>query len=265
MGRPYATGCHQRGLSVVEILISLTLSLALVVGVSGMVVGSRKTSLVEQNLVDMQATGRAVLQIYANELRKAGYRSDPETAAVDVFPADSAGTSAGVNVEPFTQAGSVIGKSTKNWSRDGAFTVRYQGTSDGLTSDCVNRKVGAGETVWVNLMAHGGGVLCRSYARATGALSSAMLLSQQIERQWIAFGVDEDGDTFADAYYDTDSVTDWSRVASVNVQVRVVSMDDFLVGSPQPFVDFDGTVVTPADHRLRRTYATVIALRNVLP
>jgi len=60
-------------------------------------------------------------------------------------------------------------------------------------------------------------------------------------------------------------VADWARVASVNVQLRVVSSEDGLADAAQPYLDFDGNAVTPEDRRLRRSYAVVVALRNLLP
>ena len=56
-----------------------------------------------------------------------------------------------------------------------------------------------------------------------------------------------------------------ARVASVNVQLRVVSSESGVADAPQAYPGFDGVAVTPTDQRLRRTYATVVALRNLLP
>lgn len=243
---------------MVEILISLVLGLVLVVGVTSMAVGSRKTSVTEQNLVDIQATGRAALQVITKELRKAGYRRDPELALVDAFPADSAPS--WLTDKPFSQAGSVVGRSVMGWAKRG-FTVRYQGSGEAWDTDCKGEAIAAGATAWSSLFISDGYLRCSTARDA----NDHVLVLQGVEDLSVIYGVDNDGDSFADEYKAVDDVTDWSRVASVNVQVRIVSAQDNLADSPQPYVDFSGTVVTPSDRRLRRTYATVVALRNVLP
>lgn len=238
---------------MVEILIGLALGLVLVSSVSGLIVGSRQTSRSERQLLEMQSSGRFVTEMLAREIRKAGYRSNRERSLLDNFPAVGS---------PFGAAGSVaVGGVAGN-----EITVRFQGLDNSTTGlvDCLGNGIDAGQDLWQTLSLVGGELRCRARNLTTSTDQTAALVSQ-IEALLFTFGVDTDGDGFADDYRAAAVVADWARVASVNVQVRVLSSEDGVADAPQPYLDFNGNGVTPTDRRLRRTYGTVVALRNLLP
>lgn len=242
-----------RGISMVEILVGLALGLVLVSGVSSLVVGSRQTGRAERNLLEMQATGRFATEMLAREIRKAGYRGNRERSLEDLFPAAAV---------PFLSAGSVVA----GGAAGDEITVRFQGldnTATGLV-DCLGNGVNPNHDVWQTLSLVNGELRCRT-RNLTTATDETVALMSQIEALLFTFGVDTDGDSYADAYRAAAAVGDWARVASVNVQLRVVSSESGVADAPQAYPGFDGVAVTPTDQRLRRTYATVVALRNLLP
>lgn len=240
-----------RGVSAVEILVGLAVGLVLVVGMASMVVGSRQTSRSERNLVEVQTTGRVALDVLARELRKAGFRSDRERSVAELFPAAAT---------PFGTAGAVVAADAGG----AGFSVRFQGSGDTWTSDCLGNAVGAGQTVWQTIWLQSGELRCRARNLTLGTDQTAALVPL-VEAVDLVYGVDDDGDGYADAYRGATAVANWSRLASVNLQLRVISAEDGLADTPQPYVAFDGTATTPSDRRLRRTYGTVVALRNLLP
>lgn len=240
-----------RGISAVEILVGLAVGLVLVAGMSSMVVGSRKTSAAERNLAEMQATGRVAIDVLARELRKAGYSIDRERTVPEVFPAEAA---------PFVTAGAVVVADAAG----AGFSARFQGAGDTWTSDCLGNAVAQGHVVWQTIWFEDAALRCRARNQTLGTDQAAALIPL-VEAFDVSYGVDDDGDGFADAYRAAGAVTDWSRVVSVNLQLRVISAEDGLADAPQPYLGFDGAAVTPNDRRLRRSYATVVALRNVLP
>lgn len=245
--------CPARGVSLVEILVGLALGLVLVAGVGNLVGGSRQTSAAERNLLEMQATGRIATEVLSREIRKAGFRSNRDRSLADIFP---------VAATPFLTAGAVVAGTAAG----SEISVRFQGsdtTAFGLL-DCLGNAVAQNADLWQTLSLVSGELRCRTRNLAT-ASDQTLALASQIEALAITFGEDTDGDGYADAYRATAAVTDWSRVASVNVQLRVVSGDDGLADAPQAYLGFTGAAVTPSDRRLRRTYATVVALRNLLP
>lgn len=242
---------RSRGISAVEILVGLAVGLVLVAGMGSMVVGSRKTSAAERNLAEMQATGRVAIDVLTRELRKAGYSLDRERTVAEMFPAAAA---------PFVTAGAVVAADAGG----AGFSARFQGAGDTWTSDCLGNAVAQGSVVWQTIWLEGGSLRCRA-RNLTLNTDQAAALIPLVEAFDVTYGVDDDGDRFADAYRAAAAVADWSRVVSVNLQLRVLSAEDRLADAPQPYLDFDGFAVTPNDRRLRRSYATVVALRNVLP
>ncbi len=243
----------EAGFSMVEILVGLALGLVLVSGVSSLVVGSRQTGRAERNLLEMQATGRFATEMLAREIRKAGYRGNRERSLQDIFAATAA---------PFLSAGGVVA----GGAAGDEITVRFQGLDNSGTGlvDCLGNSVDPHNDVWQTLSLVSGELRCRT-RNLTISSDQTVALVSQIEALLFTFGVDADGDGYADAYRAAAAVTDWSRVASVNVQLRVVSGESGVADAPQAYLDFDGQPVTPSDRRLRRTYATVVALRNLLP
>lgn len=239
------------GMTVIEILVAMAIGLVLIAGFGSMVVGSRQSSRAERNLTEVQTIGRVGLDVIARELRKAGYRVDREQDLADLFPAAGA---------PFEQAGAVVARATEGTG----FTIRYQGTGDTWSTDCLGNPVSAGQVVWESLWLQQDTLRCR--VRNLGlSTDTTEVLIPQLEDLSIAFGVDSNGDGQADLYQSASAVVDWTRIASVKVQLRAVSAEDGLTDAAQPYLDAAGTLRTPADRRLRRAFTTVTALRNVLP
>ena len=236
---------------MVEILVGLALGLMLVTGVADMVGGSRQTSRAERSLLEMQASGRIASEVISREVRKAGFRSDRDRSVADLFP---------VATTPFLTAGGVVAGATSN----SEISVRLQGSGDGFTADCLGNAVAEGATLWQTLSLSGDELRCRT-RNITANTDQTLAMASQIEAISVTFGEDTDGDGYADIYRANAAVTDWARVASVNVQLRVRSSEDGVADAPQAYLGFDGTAVTPSDRRLRRTYSSVVALRNLLP
>ena len=242
---------RSRGLSMIEILVGLVVGLVMLAGMSSLVVGSRQTSRSERQLLEMQATGRIAIDVMGREIRKAGFRANRERSLSEVFPAAGA---------PFGTASAVVAASA---AADG-LSVRFQGSGDSWTSDCLGNAVGAGHDIWETIWLQDGALQCRVRNLSTNT-EQTLALIPQVEAMAISFGIDDDGDGFADASRSAAAVTNWSRVASVNVQLLIVSSEDGLTEAAQPYLGFDGGAVIASDRRLRRNYSTVIALRNILP
>lgn len=91
--------------------------------------------------------------------------------------------------------------------------------------------------------------------------AAAEELVEGVENLQIEYGVDTDGDRAADVYQTADLVVDWENVVSVRISLLMQSTEDNIVSQPQTYT-FNGATITPTDRRLRKTYSTVIALRN---
>ena len=67
----------QRGLSLVELMISITLGLILMTGVVQMFVGSKKTFFSQQSMSRVQETGRLAIEYISRDVRMAGFLGCP--------------------------------------------------------------------------------------------------------------------------------------------------------------------------------------------
>lgn len=86
-------------------------------------------------------------------------------------------------------------------------------------------------------------------------------LIEGVENMQIQYGEDLDGNRSADVYRSADQVVDWGAVVSVRISLLLQSVEDGIVSHPQTY-RFNGMTTTATDRRLRRTFSTVIALRN---
>jgi type IV pilus assembly protein PilW len=65
--------CQQRGFSLVEVMVALTISLMLLAGVMQVYIGSKQVYRSNEALARMQAQGRFALDLLAREIRHAGF------------------------------------------------------------------------------------------------------------------------------------------------------------------------------------------------
>lgn len=86
-------------------------------------------------------------------------------------------------------------------------------------------------------------------------------LVPNIENLQITYGVAATADASANQYVAAGSVTDWSLVKSVHIELLVRSPDDNLTTAKQKYY-FNGADVTATDNRLRLTMGTTISIRN---
>lgn len=249
----------QAGFSLVELMVAVTLGLFLLLSLSQMFLSTGASSRIDENSARMQESGRAGIALISRELRKAGYIVDPSlTAPAAVLPASA----------PF------VVKAAISATAD-TISIRYQGAGDASTQTCT------GDTVDTLSL----GVMKFDVATPTGTTTPALRCTSSqfslatstataddtkpfvpnVEAIDVTAGVDTTGDLEPDSYVAPGSVTDWTQVASLRIQLQVRSEDDNLVEAAQAYRDFSGALVTPTDKRLRRVYSTVISLRNLVP
>jgi type IV pilus assembly protein PilW len=83
----------QQGMTIMEVMIAITISLVLLSGVSQIFISSKQTYRFNDELARLQENGRAVLDMLAHDIRMTGYQgcADPEDVSATIV-ADSAPT-----------------------------------------------------------------------------------------------------------------------------------------------------------------------------
>lgn len=102
--------------------------------------------------------------------------------------------------------------------------------------------------------------LCRKTLRGKDLVTE--LVIQNVEGMKLLYG-QMDASGSVTRYTSAAAVTDWSKVASVQLSLLLRSDEDNVATSPQPY-EFNGASTTPNDRRLRKVFVTTVGLRNVL-
>jgi type IV pilus assembly protein PilW len=106
------------------------------------------------------------------------------------------------------------------------------------------------------------GVGNRSLYRRVGETALSEEIAEGVEEFQLQYGLDTDGDIFADLFVPADEVADWSQVVSVRASLLMRSKLERAAQSPQVY-DFNGVPdIAAADDRLRRPFNVTIQLRN---
>jgi type IV pilus assembly protein PilW len=231
----------QRGAGLTELMIGMALGLFILAGLLGVFSATRLTDRTQDGLSRLQESGRFTIEMMERELRKAGYRTNIFGTATEAFPL----------ANPFTADGQVI------TGTDNSVSIRYQGSADGTTRDCLGATVSAGTIVTEILSINANSEL---QCQAQGQTQS---LVEGVEAMQIGYGEDTNGDTYADRYIAAATPPNWVNIVSLRVEA-VVRSNEQVNTAPQPYT-FNSAIVTPADRRLRRVYSTVISIRNRQP
>lgn len=250
-----------RGLTIVELLVAVTISLLLIVVIAQLFLGSRQTFATTDDVSRMQENIRFTQQLLIRTIHLAGYKSQPNTITSAIFP-------------PATP---VIAATDGAGTNSDTLTIRYQGAgtatgvgADGSVVDCLGVRVDAGVmavstySIQQNLTTLRNGLFCSNRADLTGAVE----LVPDVENMQVRFGEDTDGDLTTNHYVALPSVADMTNVLSVRVALlfSTPSAGSKTTADAARTYDLNGVTLTGfADRRIRRPVTITINLRNRTP
>ncbi|HTT09562.1 MAG TPA: PilW family protein [Burkholderiaceae bacterium] len=261
---------RQRGRTLIELLVAITIGMMLSVGILSIYGANRQTYRASTDLQHMQAAGQLALDRLAYQIRMAGYGQIVGDFTTVSTPTSFTGNplwacSGGFNspVDP-SQTPACTGDATQ----PDAVQIRYQVENaavagSGESRDCLGFAVpvdGTGVRTAQNrfYIATSNGVptlMC-----AGNSLAPAPLIPN-VEDLQVRLRV---GDPFSRAQQVVDPAgfTDWGRVIGVELCVQVVSENlGENTQATQTGTSCRGGAF-PADGRLRRTFTQAITLRN---
>ena len=239
----YLRARSQRGFTLIELMIAVTIALFLSAGLLTLVQAMKATAGAQSGLSQLQDNERMAMTLIADVIQSAGYFPNPllNTAALE-FPAAPANGLA----PAFTTPGqSIVGAGNYNdppppGAPSNSVTVRY-GTG-GMTvvppaipDNVVNctGNTSAGATMFTNtfsLLADPStpgtyDLVCQLSDSAAGTTTTVYLVSGVTQLQ-IYYGVQTNSGVTTgsvDTYLDGNHVTDWSKVVSVKVTLTFVN------------------------------------------
>ncbi|NJD05835.1 MAG: hypothetical protein FIA97_04975 [Methylococcaceae bacterium] len=249
----------QRGISMVEIMIALVLSLILSAGVIQVYLSSKQSYRTQEGYSRLQENARYAMETMTRFIRLAGYKPYGTNAMPDdtaLFPA----------VGSFTVAGQVVFGSDGGTGGSDSVTVRYQ--DDSQMGDCYTS---TGDTAVhvVTFDVDGGNLRC------TGNAGNERIL-EGVDSLQILYGIDTDapGDGYANQYRNAAAVTgasQWAQVVSVRVGLLLNTVDDVSSEADTTNYNLLGTSLSapantdPARFKRRHPFTFTINVRNRTP
>ncbi|RRW48097.1 hypothetical protein EGJ52_00385 [Pseudomonas luteola] len=266
MNKNYRFQSQQKGLSIVELLIALTLSLILLAGVIQVFLSTRQTYQTNEVISRMQENGRFALDFMTRSVRLGGYL-DPSSALPK-----PAGIEGGCSV-----IANDIPRCTVNGAGTASDTlaVAYQAPEDPTDNnkrrDCAGKELtGANiEKVLVNVFfVEDGSLKCSSYIKESGSFSwfsQKQSLVNGIDNIQILYGLSSGADTVKQ-YVSADQIEktgNWSDIKTVRIAVLANSGAPSKPAAPQrDYYLLDSPPVSPNDGYVRQIFTTTVQLKN---
>ncbi len=264
MPRQIALPSYQRGLGLVEIMISLVIGLIVLGSLTYLLIGGKQTSKSQDDLAHMQENGRYALDILGKAVRQAGYRLDI-SKPLDGKPLEGTdGKGAGVTAQPDT----ITLRRDPTWVKDAHNTLKGEEancaggiiTSDNELHPQTGMRVANSKLIVSTFSIEKGELRCDTIA-PNGKSTSAKLVDQ-IENMQVEYGMDLEGNGNITSYETADKVGDFSRVAAVRVSLLVKGTAPSTTAGQAQTYTFNGETIKASDGFLRRVYTATFALRN---
>ena len=182
---------RERGFSLIELMIAVTIGLVLTITVSQLFLGSRRTYATTDDVSRMQENIRYTYQLLTRTIHLAGYKSSPNIKTQDVFTAD-----VNKRILDGVDAGTGTGSDS--------FTVSYEGSSNGpgvadnTIFDCLGVAVPAG-TMVVNTFSIRQDASSRFGLYCDNGTGATELVPDVMNMQ-VLYGMDTDRDLVADTF-----------------------------------------------------------------
>jgi type IV pilus assembly protein PilW len=242
---------NQRGLSLVELMVALVLSLVVLLVTTGIYVSNKQTYRFLDQYSLLQENGRFAIFFLREQILQAGF---PRQAGINPFP---------------------ILPANNNYPNSDSIIVAFRSAVDCL-NDPPAGAVGlqlAQNTFDVALDINGNPQLrCNGNGLVAGVDQVAQPLVDGIQNLQVEYGVDTDADGIANSYVNSADVQagtaggggpDWDNVVSVRVAVLVQGQPNVLDQAQAITYNLLGQAATPAaDRTPRRVFTTTIPLRN---
>ena len=245
-----------RGMTLIELMISIVLGLLLVAVVIQIYVGSKSTYNKQEDLSRLQENGRVAIDVIGRMARVSGFKSNPAADYSTIFP---------------TSARAITGTAGAAGSSD-SLTIRFQGSgtglgaADGSVVDCLGATYDSNVTIFNRLYIANNATTNRPGVFCDTSTVNGTEVVSEIENMRILYGVDISGDGIVDYYVPAGLVPDFNQVASL--RIGLVAATPNLINPTLDTRTYNvlGITYDPVDdRRSRRLYSMTIALRMRTP
>ena len=251
------------GMGLIEVMVSLVIGLMVMGSLSYLLIGGKRINKTQDDLSLMQENARFALSLIGKAIRQSGYRLDVSQplAAPAIEGSDGRGSGASARPDVITL------RSDPVWVADKANPLQ------GEQANCVGAVITSNNQpdpksgihpVNSKLIVSGfeidkSELRCRT-SRQNGSKTSAILVSN-IENMQFLYGIASDNGEII-RYETADKVQDFSRVASVRVELLMIGNHRNAGSGKAQQLVFNGATLTSSDGYLRRVYSATFAIRN---
>lgn len=195
---------HNKGFTIVELMLSMTLAMLVMIGMYTVFSGSRESGLLQTAVANTGDAARAALDFMGRSIQQAGLTEDPLDSLSAI---DSASTTDGGD---------------KKWTGKG---LNFATDAIALEYDADTNCAGQTVTRVRNVFSVVDETLVCDTEDDSGTATQVTLLEGVEDLQFL-YGEDRlegDGEAVATAYVRADEVSDWTRVVGVDVAIQVAS------------------------------------------
>lgn len=281
---------NQRGLSLVELMISMVIGLILLGTLAYFYLGSQQLSRTHDDLSRMEESGRNAMEIIGKAVRQAGYRLDvsqPLYVAANNIGA-IIGTDGG-GPAPGTAGAAAAPSDTLTIRHDPvSMSVTNIGKFKGTEAGCVGNAVESDNdvdpttgatppnTIVVAYSFRINNLALRCNSAATNPAIGGTVVVDNIERMQITYGlrdatgaitaylpaVDPTAAVPAAGVASVATAAQFAQVAAVTVSLLVRGPSTSITANRSQTYTYNGETVTATDGFLRQVYTSTFTLRN---
>jgi type IV pilus assembly protein PilW len=284
---------NQRGMGLVELMISMVIGLILLGTLSYFYLGSRQISRTHDDLSRMEESGRNAMEIIGKAVRQAGFRLDV-TKALYVNPANNIGAIIGTD-----GGGATFGEAGAATAPSDTLTIRHDPSWKTHPTNPIYGEEANCSPVLPNVMVSNNGVdtttgvipvntrvveyslridatnnilFCGNVA-AVNPVAGGSALVDNIERMQVTYGLrDSTGAVTiylpaasaaaADPATSVATAAQWANVAAVRVSLLVRGPSTGITANNSQTYTYNGETVTSTDGFLRQVYTSTFTVRN---
>jgi type IV pilus assembly protein PilW len=245
----------QAGLSLIELMISVTLGLILMTAAVSSMLSTKQTYAVNDDLSRSQENGRLALDLMVKDLRMAGYRNPINGSAPELFLSTACGS-----IDPCTSNGEGAGTASDR------FAVQFDPPEGGPELDCTGAAVAPKDliaNIYQITTSNGiNSLTCQTFNVTTNTLGNPQPLINGVDSLQILYGIGP-GDS-ATRFVSADDVADWSEVKAARLAVLV--SNGAVIGSARDrdrsYIVLDADKQTYTDKHARSIYSTTVYFNN---
>lgn len=254
---------RQNGLSIVELLVALAISSFLILGITQIYIGNKKSYLFQQGQAENNESVRFLTHILDRELQKIGYRRRPDLAFETVFKSEDGFLVAGQTIKPVSD-NEIKFRYQYNSDRDygcegQSYSDLYPGASAATEiNEMYENEDAPSRVVELKFDSATGVLKCNGQEIVSGIASFKFLYAIPIDRTDSNRGL---------KHVEFDELTSTDRIKGIRYQALVAStmksLSDFK-GSKAVDVLFENDEDKPTDSALYQFVTKTVMLRNLM-